>query len=317
MKTHGEISRPLTAWLWLAGAAALMAAALGVFELLHPESPPPMRNAPAAAAALVGLGALLMALRHALTLQREQRRTKDETGRLEALVRERTAQLTELAHHLQTAREDERHRLARDLHDELGALLTSAKLDAARIKSRLTEPVPLATEALERLAHLASTLDQVIGVNRRIAEDLRPSALAHLGLVATLEILAREFTRSSGVAVHCALQPVPLTPAAELTAYRLVQEATTNVAKHAGARNVWITLGLDGGVEGGQVKLEVRDDGSGFDTAVPPRSAYGLVGMRYRVESEHGTLAVNTAPGRGTTIRVTLPPRAAAAHAAG
>jgi signal transduction histidine kinase len=309
MKTHGEISRPLTAWLWLAGAAALLAAVLGMVELLYPETPPSLRNAPAAAAALVGLGALLMALRHALRLQGEQRRTQDETGRLEALVRKRTAQLTELAQHLQTAREDERHRLARDLHDELGALLTSAKLDAARIKSRLAAPVPLAAEALERLAHLAGTLDEVIAVNRRIAEDLRPSALAHLGLVATLEILAREFTRSSGVAVHCALQPVPLAPAAELTAYRLVQEATTNVAKHARAQNVWVTLGM----EGGQVRLEVRDDGAGFDTAVPPRSAYGLVGMRYRVEAEHGTLAVDAAPGRGTTIRVTLPPRAAAA----
>ncbi len=317
MKTHGEISRPLTAWLLLAGVAALVAAALGVFELLHPESPPPMRNAPAAAAALVGLGALLMALRHALNLQRQQRRVFDETGRLEALVRERTAQLTELAHHLQTAREDERHRLARDLHDELGALLTSAKLDAARIRSRLAAPVPLAAEALERLTHLTSALDQVIAVKRRIAEDLRPSALAHLGLVATLEILAREFTRSSGVAVHCALQPVPLTPAAELTAYRLVQEATTNVAKHARAQNVWVTLGMDRGAAGGQVTLEVRDDGSGFDTAVPPRSAYGLVGMRYRVEAEHGTLAVEAAPGRGTTIRVTLPPRAEGVPEAG
>jgi signal transduction histidine kinase len=238
-------------------------------------------------------------------LQGQQQRTQHETGRLEALVRERTAQLTELAQHLQTAREDERQRLARDLHDELGALLTSAKLDAARIRSRLAAPVPLIGEAQERLTHLATTLDQVIAVKRRIAEDLRPSALSHLGLVATLEILAREFTRSSGVLAHCALQPVPLASAAELTAYRLVQEATTNIAKHAHASNVWLTLRL----ADGQVLLEVRDDGSGFDTTMPPRSAYGLVGMRYRVEAEHGTLAVVAAPGRGTTIRVTLPPR--------
>jgi len=307
MTLHGWISRPLTVWLLLAGAAALVAASLGILDVLQPEATPALRNVPAAAAALIGLGALGMALRHALRLQGQQRRAQGETGRLEALVRERTAQLTELAQHLQTAREDERQRLARDMHDELGALLTAAKLDAARIRSRLSAPVPLAGEALERLSHLTATLDQVIAVKRRISEDLRPSALTHLGLVATLEILAREFTRNSGVAVHCALQPVPLAPAAELTAYRLVQEATTNVAKHARASNVWLTLGL----EGGQVHLEVRDDGSGFDTAVPPRSAYGLVGMRYRVEAEQGTLAVDAAPGRGTTIRVTLPPRAA------
>jgi len=306
LKTRGWMSRPLTVWLVVAGAAALVAAGLGVFELLQPSDHPPLpTNAPAAAAALVGLGAMLMALYHALRLQRQQRRAHDETARLEALVRERTAQLRELAQHLQTAREDERQRLARDLHDELGALLTSAKLDAARIKSRLAAPVPAAAEALERLAHLASTLDQVIAVNRRIAEDLRPSALTHLGLVATLEILAREFGRNTGVAVHCALQPVPLTPAAELTAYRLVQEATTNVAKHARAKNVWLTLGL----EGGQVQLGVHDDGVGYDPRVSPRSAYGLVGMRYRVEAEHGTLTVDAAPERGTAIRVTLPPR--------
>lgn len=304
MTLHGWISRPLTAWLLLAGAAALVAAGLGVLDVLQPEATPALRNVPAAAAALIGLGALGMALRHALRLQGQQRRTQGETGRLEALVRERTAQLTELAQHLQTAREDERQRLARDMHDELGALLTSAKLDAARIRSRLSAPVPLASEALERLSHLTTTLDQVIAVKRRIAEDLRPSALTHLGLVATLEILAREFTRNSGVAVHCALQPVPLAPAAQLTAFRLVQEATTNVAKHAHASNIWLTLAL----EGGQVHLEVRDDGAGFDTAVPPRSAYGLVGMRYRVEAERGTLVVDAAPGRGTAIRVTLPP---------
>ena len=120
----------------------------------------------------------------------------------------RTAQLTELTHHLQTAREDERHRLARDLHDELGALLTSAKLDAARIRSRLAGTAP---EALERLAHLVATLNSSIALGRRIIEDLRPSTLSNLGLVATLEILAREFAERSGIAGRIARwQPVQL-----------------------------------------------------------------------------------------------------------
>ena len=114
-----------------------------------------------------------------------------ERDRLEIEVRERTAQLTELALHLQTAREDERQRLARDLHDELGALLTSAKLDAARIRSRLAGTAP---EALDRLAHLVETLNSSIALGRRIIEDLRPSTLSNLGLVAALDILAREFT---------------------------------------------------------------------------------------------------------------------------
>ncbi len=308
MNAHGVVSQPLPAWLLLALSAALATAGLGGWAWLQPGLASPLMGAWVAGAGGVGLLALPMALRRALSLQRQHerlhQRTQTETERLEALVRERTVQLTELAQHLQTAREDERQRLARDLHDELGALLTSAKLDAARIKSRLAGAAPQAGDALERLAHLVGTLDQVIALKRRIAEDLRPSALTHLGLVATLEILAREFTRNAGVTVHCALQPVPLTPAAELTAYRLVQEAITNVSKHARARQVWLTLGM----QGGQVVLGVRDDGVGYDTAAPSRSAYGLVGMRYRVEAEHGTLAVDTAPGGGTSIIVTLPP---------
>ena len=127
-------------------------------------------------AALSGivLLALFMYLRQrmALTLQQQelQRALQAERDRLEVEVKQRTAQLTELTHHLQTAREDERNRLARNLHDELGALLTSAKLDAARIKSRLAGSAP---EALERLAHLVDTLNSSIALGRRIIEDLR------------------------------------------------------------------------------------------------------------------------------------------------
>ena len=101
-----------------------------------------------------------------------------ERDRLEIDVARRTAQLTELTQHLQTAREDERNRLARNLHDELGALLTSAKLDAARIKSRLAGMAP---EALERLAHLVETLNASIALGRSIIEDLRPSTLGQPG----------------------------------------------------------------------------------------------------------------------------------------
>lgn len=220
--------------------------------------------------------------------------------RLEAEVAARTAQLTALTGQLQRAREDERHRLARDLHDELGALLTSAKLDAARIRSRLAG---LAPEAEARLAHLTATLDSIIALKRRIVEDLRPSALTHLGLVATLEILLREFSDASGLAVQADLAPVRLAPAAELVVYRLVQEALTNVGRHARARRVWLTLAE----HAGQVSVSVRDDGTGFDPASLPTTAFGLVAMRYRVEAEQGALSVQSAPGQGTTVSARLP----------
>ena len=252
----------------------------------------------------LSLLALFLYLRQSSALERqreEQRRlVQIERDRLELEVSQRTAQLTELADHLQTAREDERHRLARNLHDELGALLTSAKLDAARIRSRLAGTAP---EALERLAHLVDTLNSSIALGRRIIEDLRPSTLSNLGLVATLEILARDFSTNSGIAAHCDLQPVQLQSDAELVVYRLVQESITNITKYARAKNVWISLKPHDGM----VEIMVRDDGVGFDTSVQPRSAYGLVGMRYRVEAEGGTMSLTSAPAQGTQIRVTLP----------
>ena len=266
-----------------------------------------------AALSLLSLLGLYLYLRQTAALKQQQLTLKEavqaERDRLDIEVKRRTLQLTELTHHLQTAREDERHRLARNLHDELGALLTSAKLDAARIKSRLAGSAP---EALERLAHLVGTLNSSIALGRSIIEDLRPSTLGNLGLVPTLEILAREFAENYGVEVERAMVPVKLDASAELMVYRLVQEAVTNISKYAKARHVWIELASDDGV----VQASVRDDGVGFDTTAPPRSAYGLVGMRFRVEAEGGTLSVVSAPGRGTCLQVRLPESAAAAAAA-
>lgn len=252
----------------------------------------------------ISLLALYFFLRRSHELKQQQQQLKDivqaERDRLEIEVAQRTAQLTDLALYLQTAREDERNRLARNLHDELGSLLTSAKLDAARIKSRLAGTAP---EALERLAHLVQTLNQSIALGRSIIEDLRPSTLGNLGLVATLEILAREFAAQSSISVECALSPVKLDANAELMVYRLVQEAITNISKYARARRVWVNLAA----RDGQVEVSVRDDGVGFDVATPAKSAFGLLGMRFRVEAEGGRLTVVSAPGQGTQLQVSLP----------
>lgn len=287
LDTLPALLAPTPVAFWLVGAAAVLASGLALW-----------------------LYRRLLTVQHAAQRQqvqqleqaREQARDH-EREQLEALVRQRTSQLTELAHHLQSAREDERSRLARNLHDDLGALLTSAKLDAARIRPRLAGAPP---EALARLAHLVEMLDSAIALGRRIIEDLRPSTLNNLGLVATLEILAREFAERSGVKVHCALVPVPIGAAAELVVYRLVQEAVTNISKYARARHVWLDMTRTG-ARGEQVEVLVRDDGVGFDLGVQPGSVYGLLGMRYRVEAVQGTLAVLSAPGQGTVLRVRLP----------
>jgi signal transduction histidine kinase len=264
----------------------------------------------------IGIGAmtalslltLLLYLRQnvAMTQLREERRRALETERdqLEALAKERTEQLAELARHLQTAREDERSRLARDLHDELGALLTAAKLDVARLKSRLPDISP---EAAARLVHLNETLNSGIALKRRIIEDLRPSSLSNLGLVAALEIQAREFAEASGLEVSAALDAVPLSASSELTVYRLVQEAMTNIAKYAKAGKVKIVLGPH--PKGAEVS--VSDDGIGFDAGAQRRSsAHGLLGMRFRVEAEGGRMEIAATPGEGTRISATLPLRA-------
>ena len=181
-----------------------------------------------------------------------------ERDKLEAQVVRRTHELTQLARYLQNAREDERSLLARELHDELGALLTAAKLDAARLKRSFEQMSP---EAAQRFTHLVSSIDQVIALKRRIIEDLRPSSLTHLGLVAALEIHAREFGKRAELQIKTELESVKLSESAQMTVYRLVQECFTNIAKYSGAKSV--TLHLHAREQ--QARVCVSDDGKGFD----------------------------------------------------
>ena len=254
--------------------------------------------------ALAGLLAFYMYLNQTRSLlqsgQREKESLQSERDQLDLQVRERTANLAELATHLQNVREDERGHLARELHDELGALLTAAKLDVARIKSRLAGNMP---EASERLVHLTHTLNSGIALKRRIVEDLRPSSLSHLGLVASLEILAREFAERSGLDITSDLEQVDLEDAAQLTVYRLVQESLTNIAKYAEAQQAVISLkNVDS-----YVTIEVHDNGKGFDIDNVAASSHGLAGMRHRVEAAGGRLSVESTHGHGTRISAVLP----------
>ncbi|MDR2992165.1 MAG: CHASE3 domain-containing protein [Burkholderiaceae bacterium] len=231
---------------------------------------------------------------------RQQRLLEAERDVLESQVKERTARLTELATYLQQAVEEERARLARELHDELGALLTAAKLDVARLKSKLPAT---ATEPLERIGHLTETLNQGIALKRQIIEDLRPSSLSHLGLVAALEILAREFSKRSETPVHTDIEPVNLDENSELTIYRLVQEALTNIGKYAKATEITVTLTS----YTHYAEVAVTDNGMGFDLAQIPSSSHGLMGMRHRVEALGGRLDIQTVPGHGTRITGAIP----------
>jgi len=222
-----------------------------------------------------------------------------ERVRLEDEVRHRTTDLRELTQHLQTAREDERAHLARELHDELGGLLTAIKLDLARLRNKLTDRDDLK----ERLDHLNRSLNEGIAFKRRIIEDLRPSALANLGLTVSLQALCTDMAERLDVPVEAKLSDVRLSPQADLAIYRFVQEALTNIGKHAGAKQVTVTLGPSGD----RAVVEVRDDGAGFDTTVPRPGHHGLTGMRFRAESMGGRVTVTSAPGQGTTLRAEFP----------
>ena len=253
---------------------------------------------------LAALTAFYLYLRQTNRLKRadelQQEALQQERDLLEKQVRERTTSLAQLATHLQRVREEERGHLARELHDELGALLTAAKLDVARLKSRLGEQAP---EVLQRLQHLTETLNSGIALKRRIIEDLRPSSLANLGLTASLEILAREFSERSGLEVACSLEPVELDEERQLTVYRTVQESLTNVGKYAEASQVDISLRN----YSNHLELEIRDNGRGFEPKAIPPSTHGLAGMRHRVEAAGGRLTVQSRPGQGTRVLATLP----------
>ena len=257
-----------------------------------------------AGVAMAGLLAFYLYLRQTTALkqagERQQQVLQQERDLLERQVRDRTASLAELATHLQQVRETERAHLARELHDELGALLTAAKLDVARLKSRLGAPGP---EIGQRLQHLTETLNSGIALKRRIIEDLRPSSLSNLGLNASLEILAREFSEHSGIEVTTSLEPVELGESSQLTVYRMVQESLTNVAKYAEAKQVEISMRS----YGNHVEVDVKDDGKGFDAALARPSTHGLAGMRHRVEAAGGRLTVVSSTGKGTRISAVLP----------
>ncbi len=252
--------------------------------------------------AAVALVAFWLYLRQTAALdqagRRQQLALQAERDLLDVQVRERTARLAELATHLQQVREEERAHLARELHDELGSLLTAAKLDVARIKAKIAAE---AGDLHARIEHLIETLNSGIALKRRIIEDLRPSSLSNLGLVPALEILTREFGQRSGLNIVANLEPADVDETIQLTVYRLVQESLTNIARYAEAKNVEISL-LS---YKDYILVTVHDDGRGFDPQAVQSSSHGLQGMRHRVEASGGRLEITS--GNGSTISATLP----------
>ena len=200
------------------------------------------------------------------------------------------------------AQELERRRLARELHDETGQALTSILL-GLRSLEEVGDPAAVARAAGDLRELVVSTLQDV----RRLAVELRPKALDDFGLVPALERLAESFTEQTriGVDVEARLPEERLAPEIETAVYRIVQEALTNVVKHARARNVSILLSR----KNGRVSVMIEDDGQGFDPARARADGLGLLGMRERAALLDGTLSIESSNGAGTTLVLDVPLR--------
>jgi two-component system, NarL family, sensor histidine kinase UhpB len=212
------------------------------------------------------------------------------------------ARLRALSAGVMDAQEEERRRISRELHDDTAQTLTSLLLYAKALEQG--DAPPGVREALAELREeVARSLEGV----RRLARELRPSALDDLGLVAALEGYTHDFSRRTGIELRfepaCGGDRLP--PEVELALYRIAQEALTNAAKHAGPTHIDVGLVR----EPGSVSLTVRDNGSGFDPSWLPSGdrGLGLFGMKERAELTGGTLAIASAPGAGATISVRIP----------
>jgi signal transduction histidine kinase len=227
---------------------------------------------------------------------------------LYAALEERSAELGRASVSLVRAEEAERRRIARELHDETGQVLTAIRLELGLLARQVEGNVP-AREALDRALDLTGRALETI---RATVRGLRPAALDDLGLVPAVEALAEEFSGRTGVIVDLEAQKPPedIAPEVEIALYRIFQEALTNVARHAEARRVRASIAVDGG----SIVLLVQDDGRGFDPARIVRTAdarAGLVGMRERLLGLGGSLDVTTAPGQGVRLEARMPLEAA------
>jgi PAS domain S-box-containing protein len=228
-----------------------------------------------------------------------------ERKRAEEALRRSREELRNLAAYRETAREEERTRIAREIHDLLGQDLTALKLDVAWLRQRL----PAGEELLARKADaMMSILDATAQTVRRISRELRPALLDDLGLVEAIALHVQEFRERTGIA--CEFLPSGGEPVMgrepAIALFRIAQEALTNVARHAGAKRVSVVL--DSG--DGEATLRVSDDGRGIrPEELTGSKSFGLMGIRERVGGLRGTVSITGMPGEGTTVIATIPYR--------
>lgn len=236
-------------------------------------------------------------------LKRHWREARQQGFELDAQVKARTAQLAMLASHLQEIGEAEKSRLARELHDELGSILTATRMDISWVRGKLHADQAVLAEKLTRaLKHI----DQGVQAKRRITEGLRPTTLTSFGLVTA----ARELVSQAADQAHWALElDLPendpdLSEEAAIALFRILQESLNNATKYSKTQRIRVSLVVH---PGQCCILEIEDYGAGFRADETRPKAHGILGMRERLAARGGSLVVDSVPGRGTRISATLP----------
>lgn len=249
---------------------------------------------------LLAVRLLLKDVRRNEFLRREQ---ATERTRLEALVRDRTDELSRLTTYLQTVSEQEKASLARDLHDELGGLLTAAKMDLAWLQGRVTASH---LDMRAKLDALASAIDEAMNLKRRVVENLRPALLEHFGLSAALESYFQETCKMASLTCHTevpdSIEGLPSDSGIAL--FRVGQESLTNIMRHAKAHTVDMLCELTPG----GLHLRISDDGIGIDPGkLSGKMSHGLAGMRHRINRLSGSFTISANAPSGTIIDVRVP----------
>jgi two-component system sensor histidine kinase UhpB len=229
---------------------------------------------------------------------------RDITERVKAenAQRQSREELRELSANLQKVREEEKTRIARELHDDLGQQLTALKMDISSVEQELeTTAEP---RLLQQLRGMRRLIDATVASVRRIAADLRPVMLDDLGLIPAIEWLANDFTNRYGIDVERRIEvgDTSFTPTGATTLFRIVQEALTNVARHAEATLVTLTVHVEGGV----CVVQIADNGQGASHTATDKS-FGLLGIRERAHMLGGSVEIHTSSGKGFTLTVTFP----------
>ena len=226
-----------------------------------------------------------------------------ERKRAQEIVEQSSRQVQALSERVMKVQQEERGNIARELHDELGQTLTALKINL-----QMLEPYYVDGEAEAHLAEALTVTARALEQVRNMALDLHPLGLGELGLVATLQSRLAMLANTAGWDAHFeATMPTRLRPEVKIVCYRIVQEALTNIARHAQAKQVWVTLRQ----HADEVRLCVRDDGKGFDIAATSNAStpgsLGLIGMQERARQLAGQLTIHSVPGRGTEVCVSFP----------